>query len=280
MSIYRPSKLKEFLQEIDTRPKKCLSQNFLIDGNIIRKIVAKTSITDQDFVIEIGPGPGALTEEILKTGASLVTIEMDTFFAKALHRFSGEFPKLCIIQSDVLDIDFTALISKYCPTGKKAKILSNLPYHLTTPILAKLLPLHPHISTLTFMMQHEVALRCTANHGSKDYSSLSLFAAFYSKAEYLFKVNASCFYPKPKVASAIVQFNLHEDPINLDQNTFFQLVRAAFGKRRKMLRASLKELYAPSDVEKALMKIGIREDARAENLSLENFINLYQVLKI
>ncbi len=279
MSIYRPSKLKEFLQEIDTRPKKCLSQNFLIDGNIIRKIVAKTSISEQDFVIEIGPGPGALTEEILKTGASVVTIEMDTFFAKALHRFTKVFSNLSIMQSDVLDVDFKDLISKNCPDGKKAKILSNLPYHLTTPILAKLLPLHSHISSLTFMLQHEVALRTTANHGSSDYSSLSIFAAFYSEATYLFKVNASCFYPRPKVASAIVQFNLHQGPISLDRDTFFLMVRAAFGKRRKMLRASLKELYNPADVEKALIKIGIRNDARAENLSLQNFIDFYHTLQ-
>lgn len=278
MPIYRPSELHQFLNELGVNPKKALSQNFLIDGNITRKIVACAEISSRDLVLEIGPGPGCLSEEILHTGAQLLAVEKDPIMAEALQRLKKLNEKLTIFCDDILTFPLEQTLIEKLKPGQKAIILGNLPYHLTTPILAKLAHLHQYVSKIIVMVQQEVARRFTANPGSNEYSSFTVFLNYHSVPHYEFLVRRTCFYPVPKVDSAVVRLNLHSPPTVSNENSFFEMTRSAFGKRRKMLRSSLKELYPSEKVSEALIKIGRDGQSRPEELSLDEFIQLFKIL--
>lgn len=276
MPIYKPSELRFFLNELGIFPKRGLSQNFLIDGNIIRKIVAASNVQPDDVILEIGPGPGSLTQALLETGTQVVAVEKDDVLAKALERLQTSSQQLSIYCHDIMTFPLEEELAKKLKPGQKAKVIANLPYHLTTPILAQLAPLHHLFSSLTVMVQEEVARRMTALPGTSEYSSFSLFLRFYTYPHYAFTVSHNCFYPAPKVDSAIVILQLHEPPLNSETAfTFFKLTRTAFEQRRKMLRASLKNLFLPQKVEEALQAIGQNPLARPENLSLEEFLKLH-----
>lgn len=270
---YRPSDLRLFLEDLGVRPNKRLSQNFLIDGNIIRKIISFAGVQAGDHVLEIGPGPGALTQALLETGAYVTAIEKDPTFATALERLQTPDQRLIVLKQDALECDFSTLFSK------KAKVVANLPYHITTPILAKLLPLHESFESLVVMIQKEVGIRFVAPCGTKDYSSFSIFLQFYSQPDYGFTVEPTCFFPRPSVKSAVVKLSLKKPPYVSSTDNFFKLTRTAFQQRRKMLRASLKELYGSDAVEKALVQLGKDPQIRPEELSLENFLNLFSILE-
>lgn len=276
MKLYRASELRLFLEELGLDAKKGLSQNFLIDGNILRKIVAAADVHPHDHVIEIGPGPGALTEFLLEGQASVTAVELDADFAKALKRLQGGTSPLQIFQQDFLDFPLEEFFKQQ--KARKWKVVANLPYHITTPILTKLLPLNAWIDSVTIMVQKEFARRMTAKPQSADYGSFTLFTEFYSHPTYCFTVEPTCFYPRPKVQSAVVHCKLQKPPIFDRQEEFFKLTRSAFQKRRKMLRASLKELFPPEAVENALLDMKLPLKARPEELSLQQFLTLFEKL--
>jgi 16S rRNA (adenine1518-N6/adenine1519-N6)-dimethyltransferase len=276
MNMYRPTDLQAFLKEWGLHAKKGLSQNFLIDGNIIAKIVASADVHPGDFVIEVGPGPGALTQALLARGAHVLAIEMDTVFAKALERLQTSDNRLEVICQDILDFPLADALSKR--KVKTCKVVANLPYHITTPILTLMLPLYPQITSLTIMVQKEFADRMQAIKGTPEYSSFTLFLEFYASVDKSFVVSPNCFYPRPKVHSSVVHCKLHPPLLSEGIEGFFQLTRSAFGQRRKMLRASLKELYGSEKVENALEKIGKMKTERPEQLAIEEFILLYHTL--
>lgn len=272
--MYRPSTLRRFLQERGLFPKKSLSQNFLIDGNVIRKILEIATIKPGDCVIEIGPGPGALTQLLLDRGAHVLAIELDSLFAKELSRFQTEDQRLEIVCADALSVCYETLLR-----GRTGKVVANLPYHITTPLLVKLLPLYPQIQSLTLMVQQEFAQRMSSPVGTSDYSSLTLLVGFYAQVIDRFGVGPNCFYPKPRVHSAVIHCLLTPPALTEEREAFFQLTRTSFQHRRKMLRAALKEIYAPSSVEHALTQIGLSPTARPEELSLHQFIDLLRLLR-
>ncbi len=279
MPIYKPSELRLFLNERGIFPKKGLSQNFLIDGNIIRKIVAASEVQPEDRVLEIGPGPGSLTQALLENGAHVLAVEKDKILAEALERLQTPDHRLVISCHDILSFPLQEEISRLSGKSVKAKVIANLPYHVTTPILIQLAPLRELFSSLTVMVQEEVARRLTAQPGTSDYSSLTIFLRFYTSPHYAFTVSPHCFYPMPKVSSAIVILKLRDPPLSEEiAKSFFQLTRTAFEHRRKMLRASLKLLYPPSAIEEALRAIGQNPLARPETLSLEEFLQLHSLL--
>lgn len=276
MSIYKPSELLLFLEGLGISPRKGLSQNFLVDGNILRKIIHAADVSPGDVVLEIGPGPGSLTELLLAAGAEVIAVEKDAILAKALTRLDVE-GRLHVQTADIMDFpieDTLRSISK----GKKAKVIANLPYHLTTPILALLAPLNGIFSSLTLMVQDEVGQRFTAAAGTSAYSSFTVFLNFYSNPHYAFKVSRKCFYPPPRVDSAVVRLDLKVPPQLQDDSLFFQMTRTSFQQRRKMMKVSLKELYSSEKVMGALSSIGLNPHARPEELTLDQFLALFQKL--
>ncbi len=256
------SELIPFLKSLETRPKKGLSQNFLVDPNIVEKIVALAEIGPDDSVLEIGPGPGALTEALLKRGAKVIAVEIDKVFATSLHRLQNG--KLSIFQSDFLKFSMDLL-------PKKIKVVANLPYHITAPILEKLFA--NSFSSITIMVQKEVATRMMANPQTKDFGSLSLFVQFHSKIHSFFNVPSSCFYPRPKVDSTVLRL----DSIPAHDIDPFYLIHPAFQQRRKMISTVLK--YPKEEIKNGLLKVGARADARAEMLTLDQWIELTTLLK-
>lgn len=275
MPIYRPQELFEFLNVEKLAAKKGLSQNFLIDGNIIRKIADLADVQNGDHVLEIGPGPGALTEELLKRGAKVLAIEMDSGFAEKLKRFES-LGSLTVLREDILAVDLEKIIVH----GNPVKVISNLPYHITTPIIAKLLSTKDLFSSITVMVQDEVGRRFTGSPKTKDYSSITVFLSFFADVRYGFKVKRTCFIPSPKVDSAVVIIHPKEPPIanGEEQKRFLELVRMAFNQRRKTLRAALNKLYPKEQTQEALEKASLSINARAEELTLEDFLRLYAIL--
>jgi 16S rRNA (adenine1518-N6/adenine1519-N6)-dimethyltransferase len=251
----------------------------LIDANIVRKILQAAQVEKEDLVIEIGPGPGSLTEELLKVGCKVVAIEKDPLFAKALNRLNNGACALKVFEHDILTFPLEEFLKKELSSGKKAKVISNLPYHITTPIITRLLPLSSLISSLTLMVQKEFAQRIAAKSGTTEYSSLSLFTQFYADPTYSFTVSPSCFFPKPNVFSAVVHLRVKEPPLPHEKwPAFFRLTRRAFQTRRKMLRSSLKENYSAEALGKSFEECDISPQARPEELSLEQFLSFFHAL--
>lgn len=269
----KPSLLRAHLEAQGTHAKKRLSQNFLIDRNILKKIVASAGVTKGDAVLEIGAGPGALTEMLLEAGASVVAIEIDRQLIPILSELQQKYPQLKIVEGDVLELPLESLVQE-----RKIKVVANLPYHITTPILTRLLPMHTWIDSVTVMVQKEFAQRMVAKANTADYSRFTLFVRYYSDPLYQFTIKPSCFYPCPKVHSALVTCTLHP-PLLTEDADFFNLTRAAFAQRRKMLRTSLKALYPQEKIDAALTKLKIDLKARPETLTLEQFLDLAYLLR-
>jgi 16S rRNA (adenine1518-N6/adenine1519-N6)-dimethyltransferase len=276
--MYQPSQLQAFLQELGVTAKKGMSQNFLIDGNIIRKIQKVAHVQPQDLILEIGPGPGALTEALLTAGAHVIAVEKDRELARVLPRLHKGKGSLEVFCEDILEFPVVKALKERLRPGTKAKVIANLPYHLTTPILAQLVPLHDCVESLTVMVQKEVAHRMAAKSGGRDFSSLTVFLQFYVQVEIAFGVTRNCFFPKPKVDSAVVILALRPPLTVSDQEAFFAFIHRAFEHRRKMLRSSLRELYAPERVTAALSALGLNLQARPEELSVEQLIHLFEKL--
>lgn len=267
------TELLSFLKKIDRQPHKGLSQNFLIDKNILAKIVRSAEIKPGDTVLEIGPGPGALTQALLEAGANVFAIEKDRVLSRELARLQTPDSRLFSICADFLDFDLSSLSSGCFDTFK---VVANLPYSITTPILEKLLSHHDLFSSLTLMVQKEVAHRMMANSGCKDFSSLSLFLQFYTTYHSSFPVGSSCFYPQPSVDSTVIRFDLRSLLPLPNPKPFFSIARRAFRQRRKMLTTSLKELYETEKIQKALIQAGVRIDARPEALSMPQWVLFYK----
>ncbi|WP_100934091.1 16S rRNA (adenine(1518)-N(6)/adenine(1519)-N(6))-dimethyltransferase RsmA [Candidatus Chlamydia corallus] len=275
MTRSSPAQLTRFLSEIQNKPKKSLSQNFLVDQNIVRKIVATSQVGPGDWVLEIGPGFGALTEELVGAGAQLIAIEKDPIFAQSLE----ELP----IRLEITDACKYSLdqLQEYRTLGK-GRVVANLPYHITTPLLTKLfLEARDLWKTVTVMVQDEVAQRIVAQPGGKDYGSLTIFLQFFADIHYAFKVTASCFYPKPKVHSAVIHMKVKEElPLSEEEiSVFFTLTRTAFQQRRKVLTNTLKGLYPKDQVGQALQQLGLSLNVRPEVLSLSDYLALFDMIR-
>ncbi|HSX12964.1 MAG TPA: 16S rRNA (adenine(1518)-N(6)/adenine(1519)-N(6))-dimethyltransferase RsmA [Chlamydiales bacterium] len=254
------AELLTFLNELGTQPKRGLSQNFLIDQNVVRKIIHTADIQKGDVVLEIGPGPGALTTLLLEKGAIVYCIEKDPIFAKALHRLQTEDQRLTVHCADALEFPLEQIPFQ--------KVVANLPYHITTPLLEKCFA-HP-FQSLTLMVQKEVADRIFAKNGTKDFGSLSLFAQYYAHLKSQFTVSANCFFPKPNVDSAVIHL-VGKEPLKKEH--FFPYMRRSFQQRRKMLSRSLQEFASPEKIRKALLSVNVREDARPEMMNLDQWIS-------
>lgn len=251
-----------------SRPKKSLGQHFLHDANVARKIVHALHLRQGDRVLEIGPGKGALTSLLLRELPTLIAVELDTELASQLGAAFGE--KLTLLNDDVLNIDLRSIA---VTDDSKFRIVGNIPYNITSPILFWIIDSSEIIADCTLMMQREVAQRLVAKPRSKEYGILSVFAQYYSTPKLLFTVSPQSFYPVPDVISAVVSLNFEtsRDARAVDDTTFRTLVRGTFGKRRKTLRNGLRGLDAPAAF---LSTASIDLDRRPEELSVDEFVAL------
>jgi 16S rRNA (adenine1518-N6/adenine1519-N6)-dimethyltransferase len=251
--------------KIQNKPKKRFGQNFLQDENILNKIVKEINPQPDDQIIEIGPGYGALTQKLLPAAENIIAVEIDNKLAVNLEK---KFPQLHLINEDFLEIDLSNLISM----GKKLRIVGNIPYNITSPILFKLIESNKLIKDAVFMVQLEVANRMTANRGTKDYGILAVVLKYFSRTELCFKISPNVFYPKPKVFSALIHIHFKEiaQP-DEEQKLFIAMVKAAFGNRRKTLKNSLSNsIFNEIDFSNS----GIDLSLRAENLGVDDFFKL------
>ncbi len=274
--LYSPSYVKEVLANHGFRFSKSLGQNFLIDGNIVRRIVSESNITKKDNVLEIGPGMGTLTEELALNAKKVLAVEIDKALLPILDETLGEYDNVEIIHGDILDIDVEKLIEEKFDKGP-VKVVANLPYYVTTPIISKLIEDQLNLESITVMVQKEVAERMAAGPGSKIYGSLSVFVNFYCDTEILIRVPKTVFMPQPKIDSSVIKLNLKKDLPDLDREKLFKIVRAGFSKRRKTILNSLSSYgfdIEKDQVREILEKVNISPSERAERLSLEDFIKI------
>ena len=252
------------------RHKKSLGQNFMMDRNVAAKIVNAAEIGGNDVVLEIGPGMGSLTKELLSVAKNVTAVEIDERLVENLEAEFEDHNKFKIVHKDFLEFDISEFAAT---TGGKIKIVGNIPYNITSQILIHTFDHFIAVSSLTVTMQKEVADRILSKAGNKNYGILSVYAALFSRPKKLFNVSRGVFNPKPKVESSAVMFNLKErlpdNLINLD--LFKKVVRKTFGKRRKMLRNSLKEIGECTDF---LIEKGFDLRKRPESLAVEEFIEL------
>lgn len=276
MKLYAPSTIRDIKDRYGFRLSKSLGQNFLTDKNIIDKIIDATEITDEDLVIEIGPGIGVLTYEAAQKAGKVTAIEIDKNLIPILKDNLSEFDNVEIVNQDVLKTDLNSMIDE---SGcKKAKIIGNLPYYITTPIIMAILERRVHADSITVMMQKEVADRIKSKPGSKVYGALSVAVQYYCTVQTVAVVPKEVFYPVPKVDSAVLRLDIRKDkPVELiDEKMFFRCIKAGFGQRRKTLSNSLMGIgdVTKDEVKECLSSVGIDEKRRAETLSLDEFANL------
>lgn len=251
-----------------SRPKKSLGQNFLHDDNVARKIVGSMRLRTSDRVLEIGPGKGALTALLLEELAGMTAVELDDELARALEVRFGK--KLTLYRDDVLNLDIRSLAAN---SEAGLRIVGNIPYNITSPILFWIIDASRFVADATLMMQREVAQRLIAKPRSKEYGVLSVLTQYYSSPKILFNVSAGSFYPVPDVQSAVVslEFISHPKKRALDDALFRAVVRGTFGKRRKTLRNGLRAINVPLD---ALKDLATNLDRRPEELSVREFADL------
>lgn len=276
-------RIRKLMESGSFRFTKSLGQNFLTDDNILEKLVWAAGISKEDAVIEIGPGAGTVTEKLLQAAGPVLAVEIDKALIPFLKETLGDYSNLTLWHEDVLKAPLLEWIQTHSP-GKPVKVVGNLPYYVTTPIIMKLLEDGLPIHTMVFMVQKEVALRMAASPGTKDYSALSVAVQVYCQVEKAFDVSANVFIPKPKVDSAVVQLRRHETPPAEieDPKLFFTLVKAAFGQRRKTLSNALSTLRPKEEkpqIIKLLREANIDPVRRGETLNILEFANISHLWK-
>ena len=274
------AEVNQLLKSRGLKPCKSLGQNFLVDSNLLTKIVAAADIDEKTGVIEIGPGLGALTDKLLEKAGKVVAIEIDRELAALLReRYEGE-NRLTILEQDILTSSLEQIIEIELKDYKKLKVVANLPYYITSPIIIKLLEENIHFDSLTLMVQKEVAERLTASLGNKEYGSLTVFVNYYADVKIAFNVSRNVFVPKPEVDSAIIQLMPHrEKPFRpVDEQLFFSTLRAGFRHRRKTLTNNLIMEFAGDlsreEINEVLGAVSIDGMRRAETLSPAEFVKL------
>lgn len=277
-----PKNTIEVLQKYQFHFAKKFGQNFLIDTHVLDKIVRAAEITPEDYVLEIGPGIGTLTQYLCESAKHVFAVEIDDNLIPILQDTLSAYDNVTVIHNDVLKLDINKLVEEKCE-GKRIKVVANLPYYITTPILMGLFESHVPMESVTVMVQKEVAQRMQALPGGKDYGALSLAVQFYAEPYIVANVPPNCFMPRPKVGSAVIQLVRYEEPpVQVDnEKLMFRLIRASFNQRRKTLVNGLKnsqELdFSKEEIEKAMAETGIPVNVRGEALTLAEFADLANV---
>lgn len=273
------------LQKYNFHFQKKYGQNFLIDTHILERIISEAGVTRNDFVVEIGPGIGTMTQYLCEAASAVAAVEIDKNLIPILEDTLSEYQNVEIINEDILKLDLRALAEKK-NGGKPIKVVANLPYYITTPIIMGLFESHVPIESITVMVQKEVAERMQCGPGSKDYGALSLAVQYYAKPQIVANVPPNCFMPRPNVGSAVIRLTRHEKPpVEVtDEKLMFRLIRASFNQRRKTLVNGLKNAsdlsFTKERIETAIEAIGQPLTIRGEALTLEQFAELANQFQI
>ena len=262
--------------------QKKFGQNFLIDQGIVEKIVREAGVTKDDFVLEIGPGIGTMTQILCENAREVAVVEIDRKLIPILNDTLSEYDNVTIINDDILKVDINKLAEEK-NGGRPIKVVANLPYYITTPIIMGLFESHVPLDSITIMVQKEVADRMQTGPGSKDYGALSLAVQFYAKPEIVVNVPPECFMPRPNVGSAVIRLKRHETrPVDVkDEKLMFRIIRASFNQRRKTLANGLNNSpeigYTKEQIAAAIEELGRGASIRGEALTLEEFARLSNI---
>ncbi len=283
-SLGIPQNTIAVLQKYNFNFQKKFGQNFLIDTHVLEKIIESAQITKDDFVLEIGPGIGTMTQYLCESAREVAAVEIDKNLIPILADTLSEYDNVTVINEDILKVDINRLAAEK-NNGRPIKVVANLPYYITTPIIMGLFESHVPIDSITIMVQKEVADRMQVGPGTKDYGALSLAVQYYAKPEIVANVPPNCFMPRPNVGSAVIRLTRHtEVPVQVeDEKLMFRLIRASFNQRRKTLVNGLnnsQEIHLSKElIQESIEELGVPATIRGEALSLEQFAQLSNIIK-
>ncbi|EPD54662.1 ribosomal RNA small subunit methyltransferase A [Coprococcus sp. HPP0074] len=282
-TLGNPQNTIAVLQKYNFSFQKKFGQNFLIDTHVLDKIIRSAEITKDDFVLEIGPGIGTMTQYLACAAREVVAVEIDKALIPILEDTLSSYDNVTVINEDVLKLDIIKLAQER-NGGKPIKVVANLPYYITTPIIMGLFESHVPVQSITVMVQKEVADRMQVGPGTKDYGALSLAVQYYAKPYIAANVPPNCFMPRPKVGSAVIRLECHEEPpVQVkDEKLMFRIIRASFNQRRKTLANGLKNSpeisLSREGIEQAIAELGKGASVRGEALNLEEFATLSNIV--
>ena len=278
-----PKNTIEILQKYNFNFQKKFGQNFLINTGVLEDIIDAAEVTDEDMVLEIGPGIGTMTQYLCENARQVIAVEIDTNLIPILKDTLSAYDNVRIINDDILKVDINELAREY-NNGRPIKVVANLPYYITTPIIMGLFESHVPIESITVMVQKEVADRMQAGPGTKDYGALSLAVQYYSKPQIVVNVTPSCFMPQPKVGSTVISLRSHQQPVVQveDEKLMFKVIRASFNQRRKTLANGLNNYgginLTKEQIQQSIEELGVPVNIRGEALSLEQFACLSNII--
>lgn len=282
-TLGNPKNTIEVLQKYQFNFQKKFGQNFLIDTGILEEIIEAAQITKDDFVLEIGPGIGTMTQYLCEAARAVVAVEIDTNLIPILKDTLAEYNNVDVLNEDILKVNISKLAEEK-NNGKPIKVVANLPYYITTPIIMGLFEGNVPVESITVMVQKEVADRMQTGPGNKDYGALSLAVQYYADPYIVANVPPNCFMPRPKVGSAVIRLTCHQEkPVQVqDEKLMFNIIRASFNQRRKTLANGLKNAatldFTKEEVEAAIDALGKGASVRGETLTLEEFARLSDLL--
>lgn len=278
-----PANTIAVLQKYNFNFQKKFGQNFLIDTHVLDKIIQESRITKDDFVLEIGPGIGTMTQYLCENAREVAAVEIDKNLIPILADTLSAYDNVEVINDDILKVDINRLAQEK-NDGRPIKVVANLPYYITTPIIMGLFESHVPIDSITIMVQKEVADRMQVGPGTKDYGALSLAVQYYAKPEIVANVPPNCFMPRPNVGSAVIRLTRHsEPPVSVeDEKTMFKLIRASFNQRRKTLANGLTNApdipLSKEEIQESILELGVPVTIRGEALTLEQFAQLSNIV--
>ena len=282
-TLGNPQNTIEVLQKYNFSFQKKFGQNFLIDTHVLDKIIQSANITEDDMVLEIGPGIGTMTQYLAQAAGKVIAVEIDKNLIPILEDTLSGYDNVCVINEDVLKLDLKKIADEE-NNGKPVKVVANLPYYITTPIIMGLFENEVPVESITVMVQKEVADRMQTGPGNKDYGALSLAVQYYADPYIVANVPPNCFMPRPKVGSAVIRLTCHQEkPVQVqDEKLMFNIIRASFNQRRKTLANGLKNAatldFTKEEVEAASDALGKGASVRGETLTLEEFARLSDLL--
>lgn len=281
--LSNPQRTIEVIKKYEFCFQKKFGQNFLIDGHVLDKIIAGAGVTKDDMVLEIGPGIGTMTQYLAEAAGKVVAVEIDRNLLPILQETLSDYDNVKVIHADVLSLDLEKLVQEE-NGGRPIKVVANLPYYITTPIIMALFEQHVPLANVTVMVQKEVAARMKSGPGSKDYGALSLAVQYYAEPYIVANVPCNCFMPRPNVDSAVIRLTRYEEPpVQVkDEKMLFKIIRASFNQRRKTLQNGLNnssELnFTKDQIAAAIAEAGFSPSVRGEALTLEQFARLTDIL--